>query len=295
MIPRARQSTATPARSRQRNARRADATGKIPQRPVDASVKPLKRIAIINHKGGVGKTSTAVHLAGGLASFGYRVLLVDCDSQGDLSAIFTVGSQPSRFTVANLLDGSVFAEDAIQKTAFENIDLIAADERLNALDQTHGFESSPNVRSLADSLAAIQDRYDYLIFDCPPRPHLSAFAALVAASDVLIPTEPSQFSVRSMVRLLQEIDLARTTHNPELAIRGYFLSKVSRASSQKQYGELMVEAFADCPRLTTRIPMLATLETAINLKKPVVFHKPQSAAADVFRRFALEVISPKHP
>src|SRR5207253_9532505 len=117
-----------------------------------------------------------------------------------------------------------------------NIAVVTADERLNVVDKTHGFGSDPNATCLADAVAAVQDQYDYILFDCPPRPHLSAFAALCAATHVVIPCEPSQFSVRSMVPLMEEIELARKTFNPQLQLLGYFLSKVTnRSRTQDMY------------------------------------------------------------
>jgi chromosome partitioning protein len=161
---------------------------------------------------------------------GYKVLVFDCDSQGDLSAVYTPGADQLPHSIANLFDGTAFVEDLIQQTEYENVAVVPADERLNLVDKTHGFENDPNATCLTDAVTTIQGRYDYILFDCPPRPHLTAFAALCAASHVIIPCEPSQFSVRSMVRLMDEIDLARKRFNPQLHLLGYFLSKVANRS-----------------------------------------------------------------
>src|SRR5207248_4330700 len=176
-----------------------------------------------------------------------------------------------------------------------NLSVVTADERLNVVDKTHGFESDPSATRLADAVAAVQDAYDYVLFDCPPRPHLTAFAALCAATHVVIPCEPSQFSVRSMVRLLEEIDLARRTFNPQLQLLGYFLSKIaSRSQTQGAYRQMLVDAFGEQMVLKTAIPVMATFEAAVNVRKPVVAFRPKSEASAVIRRFALELITVPH-
>jgi len=278
-----------------RSPRRVDTPTSAPHRPVGGDERPLMRIAVVNHKGGVGKTSTTINLSAALAEMGYKVLVFDCDSQGDLSAVYAPGSDQLPHSIANLFDGSAFVEDLIRTTAYENIAVVTADERLNTVDKTHGFESDPNATCLADAVAAVQAQYDYVLFDCPPRPHLSAFAALCAATHVVIPCEPSQFSVRSMVRLMEEIELARKTLNPKLELLGYFLSKVAnRSQTQTLYRQMLTDAFGDKMVLKTVVPVLATFETAINVRKPVVFFRPRSHASAVIRQLAMELIRVPH-
>ena len=280
------------------NRKRPARTGqfsKAPPRPVDGAKRPFMRIAIVNHKGGVGKTSTAINLSAALAEMDYKVLVFDCDSQGDLSAVFAPGADQHPQSIANLFDGTAFVEDLIRETEYPNILVVTADERLNTVDKTHSFETDANATCLADAVAAVQAKYDYILFDCPPRPHLSAFAALCAATHVVIPCEPSQFSVRSMVRLMEEIELARRTFNPTLTLLGYFLSKVSsRSRTQATYRTMLVEEFGEKLVLKTAIPVMATFEAAVNVRKPVVFYRPGSLASSVMRQFALELISVPH-
>jgi chromosome partitioning protein len=274
---------------------RNDQFTKAPTRPVDGGSRPFMRLAIVNHKGGVGKTSTAINLSAALAEMKYRVLVFDCDSQGDLSAVYVPNSDQLPTSIANLFDGTAFVHDLIRTTPYENISIVTADERLNNVDKTHGFESDANATCLADAVAAVQNDYDYILFDCPPRPHLSAFAALCAATHVVIPCEPSQFSVRSMVRLLDEINLARKTFNPQLHLLGYFLSKVAnRSRTQDMYREMLCAEFGETSVLATAIPVMATYEAAINVRKPVVYFRPHSKASAIIRQFTLELIGVHH-
>jgi Mrp family chromosome partitioning ATPase len=94
---------------------------KPPSRPVDGPCRPLMRIAIVNHKGGVGKTSTAINLSAALAEMDYRVLVFDCDSQGDLSAVYAPGADQLPTSIANLFDGTAFVHDLIRTTQYKNV------------------------------------------------------------------------------------------------------------------------------------------------------------------------------
>ena len=264
----------------------------IPMRPAVSGKNPLLKLAIINHKGGVGKTSTAVHLSGTFASMGYRVLVCDCDSQGDLSAVFVKGHEHLPHSIADIFDGNpVPIAELIQPTNRENVFVITADDRLDDVDKTHSFQKDPAVQCLADALSDVEHQYDVILFDCPPRRHLTSFAALVAASEVIIPCEPERFSVRSMARLRTEIDEVQQQLNPQLRIKGYFLSKLSsRATSHQKYREMLIKALGDSLVFKTSIPDQAVFKTAINVGKPVCDHAPKSKAAKVMKDFALELL-----
>ena len=254
--------------------------------------KPARRIAIVNHKGGVGKTSTTVHLAGALHEMGHRVLLFDCDSQGDLSAVFLRDHDYLPYSIADIFAGrAIPTSELVRPTAYDNIFIVPADRRLNLVDKTH-FENDPNVVCLADAVSEVQHDFDFILFDCPPRAHLSAFAALVAAGEVIVPCQPSQFSVRSMATLDDEIRIVQQSLNPHLAIRGYFLSMVaSRSKTQETCRDMLVQALGEERVFKTSIPLLATLDTAINVRKPIVYHAKRSKAADIFRTFATELVA----
>ncbi|MBI3462037.1 MAG: ParA family protein [Planctomycetes bacterium] len=247
----------------------------------------------MNHKGGVGKTSTTVHLAGALAEMGYKILLFDCDSQGDLSAVFLRDHESLPHTIADIFTGTGIATtDLIQATAFDNIFIVPADNRLNEAEKTHGFEADQNVPCLADTVSEVQQEFDFILFDCPPRPHLSGFAAMVAANEVIVPCQPSQFSLRCMATLEDEIAIVNRSLNPHLSIRGYFLSMVgSRSKSQEVCFKMLTEALGEAKIFKSFIPLMPILDMAINLRRPIVYHSRRSKAAQVFRDFAQELIA----
>ncbi len=263
----------------------------IPHLPVTGA-RPLNRIAIVNHKGGVGKTSTTIHLAGVLVEMGYRVAIFDCDSQGDLSAVFLTDHEKLPYSITDVFAGTgVAAKDILQPTAFEGIFVAPADHRLNLVDKTHGFEHDANVAALADAVSQIERDFDFILFDCPPRPHLSGYAALVAAREVIVPCQPSQFSVRSLATLSDEVRRVQQTLNPQLRVRGYFLSLVSPHSTTQATCRRLLTGTLGADRVfKTAIPLMPAFDTAINLRKPITEHARSSPAAAVFRRFALELL-----
>ncbi len=274
-----------------RAAGNAITSGRLRHRPVDG-LKPLKKIAVINQKGGVGKTTTAVNLAGAFAELGYRTLMLDCDSQGDLSTIFLPGHEELPHSIADIFAGSpIPIKDLIHQLPQENLFLIPGDRRLNQFDKTYGYEQDPQALALADALSTVQENFDLIVFDCAPRAHLSSFAALVAATDVLVPVQPSQFAIGSILTLHQEIESVRASRNPKLTVRGYFLSMLKpRSPTQKACHETLVQALGKELVLKTAIPEMATFDTAINMGKPVTVHAPRSKAANLVRTFARELL-----
>jgi chromosome partitioning protein len=206
--------------------------------------RPLRKIAIINQKGGVGKTTTAVNLAGAFAEQGYKTLLLDCDSQGDLSTVFLPGHEELPTSIADIFAGTpVSIRELMHELPHENLFLVPADRRLNQFDKTFGYEDDPRSLALADALQGIEHEFEIILFDCAPRAHLSSFAALVAATDVLVPVQPSQFAIASLLTLHQEIENVRLSRNPRLSVRGYFLSMLKpRSPTQKTCREALIQA-----------------------------------------------------
>lgn len=253
----------------------------------------MRRIAIVNEKGGVGKTSTAVHLSAALAELGHRTLLADCDAQGDASAVYLRDHESLPYSMADIFSGTGMpTTDLVRPTDYDDLFILPADDRLRAYDSTFGYEENdPRVHLLADAVSQLHDTIDIVIFDCPPRPHLTTFAALVAATDVLVPVQASRFSVRSLTRLTSAVAAVQQTLNPQLRICGYFLSLFEpRAATQLAVRDLLISNFGHEQVFKTVIPKLATYDTAINLGKPVTAHAPRSKATETLRAFAKELL-----
>lgn len=252
----------------------------------------MQRIAVTNEKGGVGKTSTTVHVAAALAQAGQRTLVVDLDAQGDTSALYVARHEQLPRTVADIFAGTaVSAEEIAQPTGYHNLSIITADDRLRAFDMAYGYEDDPRAYLLADALTELQGRFDVALFDCPPRPHMTTFAGLLAATMVAVPVEPSRLSLRSLMRLHHQLAAVRETKNPQLAAY-YFLSKFEPSSpTDRTCRDLLLTHLDAASVLSTAIPRLRTFNTAINAGLPVTVHSPRSKAAAIIRQFANELVT----
>lgn len=252
-----------------------------------------RRIAIVNHKGGVGKTTCTIHLAGAIASLGYRVLVVDCDSSGDLSWALLANHESLPYSVADIFAASVVpTAELIQHTEFSGIDIIPADGRLRLFDQSADFATDPRATLLAFALQEVEATYDVILFDSSPRQQFPGFAAMVAAQEVLIPCQPSSLSIRGIRSVEEQVQVVRHALNPQLAIRGFFLSMVdARSATQTYCRELLVNNLGEDHVLGTMVPNLKALDTALNLRKPIAFHAKTSKAAQVFAEFAKELLA----
>src|SRR5438270_12171286 len=244
------------------------------------------KFAITLHKGGVGKTTTTTNLAGVLAEQGQRVLLIDCDSQGDLSSVFLDEHEKLSHTVADLFaDTGILTEDLIRPTAFPGISIIPADRRLELFEQTHDFKQQERTRCLADAIAEVAGSFDYVLMDTATRPHLTGYAALVACDVAVIPLEAARFSVRSVASLRNYVELESDARslNPAMEIR-YFLSKGKKNKVHDACRQALAQILGPQALLKTEIPDSAAVNTALHLRKPLVLHSKRSRAAEAYRQ-----------
>lgn len=188
----------------------------------------MRTTAILNLKGGVGKTTTVIHMANILhRDYGARVLVVDCDHQHNLTQFF--GADPERGSTTDVLlmgwpEGTPIGP--IQSTEMEGIDILAADGSLMALDlsqleNNHVKSSCFREMVMAQALA---ESYDYILFDCPPAFNAACAAALIAADDVVIPIELDAFSIDGMGNIIQQVDNMRRLNN-RLRVAGVLPTK----------------------------------------------------------------------
>lgn len=249
--------------------------------------------AFINHKGGVGKTSAATHCAGAFAEAGYRVLLIDCDSQGNLSSLFLPGHEERGRCIAHLFGHEdVDPNGVIAQSVFENIWIIPSDARLNLVDETHGFEADERVYVLKEAIEDVRKRFDLILLDGSPSPHLSSYAAMVCADEIVVPCEPSVFSLEGLPSIQAEVASVRDRFNPQVRVR-YFLSRVKRRGTTAEHcRRAMQEQLGEDAVFASLIPDLATYNTAINSGRHVIAHAKNSRASDYIREFAAELLQP---
>jgi len=235
-----------------------------------------KIISVINQKGGVGKTTTVINLAAGLSMQGKKILVIDLDPQGNATTgLGLSNTENSEDTIYSVLNGNKKLHDVIQKTKFENLDLIASNVDLSGLEvETAG--DSRRAFILKDELTAYLNdsggSYNYILIDCPPSLSLLTIMALVASNSLLVPLQTEFFALEGITQLMKTIERIKKNLNPELSIRGILLTMFDKRN--KLSGEVEKEArdyFKD-KVYTTVVPRNVRLSEAPSHGVPVLIY-----------------------
>ena len=203
-----------------------------------------KIISVINQKGGVGKTTTVINLAAGLSMKGKKILVIDLDPQGnDTTGLGLSNTASSDTTIYSVLNGNKKISEVIQKTGFENLNLITSNVDLSGLEvETAG--DSRRAFKLKDELTSILNdsraSYDYILIDCPPSLSLLTIMALVASDALVVPLQTEFFALEGLTQLMKTIERIKNNLNPELSIRGILLTMYDKRN--KLSGEVEKEA-----------------------------------------------------
>lgn len=266
-----------------------------PMRPLPdpeplSSHGPATIIAMCNQKGGVGKTTSTINMGAALAQFGRKVLLVDLDPQGALSAGLGISHEELDITVHNLLvDSSASVLDAILPSGVENLDLVPANIDLSAAEIQLVNEVGRE-QALARALRPVMKDYDFIIIDCQPSLGLLTVNALSCADSVIIPVESEYFSLRGLALLMDTVEKVRDRLNFKLEILGILVTMFDRRTLHaREVMERLVEAFGDkvfdsVITRTVRFP-----ETSV-AGEPISTWAPKSSGAVQYRNLAAEVI-----
>jgi ATPases involved in chromosome partitioning len=254
-------------------------------------LKTSKVIAIANQKGGVGKTNVTFNIAGALAEFGQKLLLIDLDQQGNLSSAFLNKIYDLEFSITNLfLDDGIDLSKVIQKTSFENIDIVPSNIEMSKIDLQLAGEPDAQYL-LADKLKELDHDYDFIIIDCPPNLGLATRIGLVAANKVIIPLECQEWAVKGTAYLRGAITKIKKRANPNLEIMGYLINKyVSRRKLEDVYHENILENFKD-KVFNVELKNSVKYAEAVTFRKPITSYLPSSEQAECYRKLAQEIIN----
>ena len=251
---------------------------------------PARVVAMCNQKGGVGKTTTTINIAAALADYGRKVLLIDFDPQGALSAATGVNANDATTIYDLMMDSKLEIKDAVQNTDNPNMDVVPANIDLSAAE-VHLVGEMSRESILANLIKPVLDDYDLILIDCQPSLGLLTVNALVAAHGVMIPMATEYFALRGVALLIQTIDKVRSRLNPALQTDGILPTMYDpRTLHSKEVLERLQEAF-EGQVFDTAISRTVKFPDATVAKKPITSYAPTSTAAESYRRVAREMVA----
>ena len=262
----------------------------IPEPAPRTSHGPAKVVAMCNQKGGVGKTTSTINLGAALAEYGRRVLLVDMDPQGALSAGLGVPHYELETTIHNVLvEPRVSIDDVLLSTRIKHMDLVPSNIDLSAAEIQLVNEVGRE-QTLARALHPVLDRYDYVLIDCQPSLGLLTVNGLACSDGVVIPTECEFFSLRGLALLTDTVDKVRDRLNPKLEISGILLTRYDpRTVNAREVMARVVQRFGDLVFDTVITRTVRFPETSV-AGEPITTWAPRSTGAIAYRALAREFI-----
>ncbi len=248
-----------------------------------------KVIAIVNQKGGVGKTTTAINLAAGLAALGKKTLLIDIDPQGNSTVGLGFDKEKLESSVYDLLIDRKKVPEVVLKTEVENLFLVPANIQLSGaeIELVNAISRETKLRM---ALGPVLDEYDYLLVDCPPSLGLLTINTLTATETVLIPIQCEFFALDGVGQLLRTIILVKNGLNPTLHIEGVLLTMCDlRTNLSVQVMQEIKKRFQN-KVYDTVIPRNVKLSEAPSFGKPITLYDERCLGATAYRKLADEII-----
>ena len=249
-----------------------------------------KIVGIVNQKGGVGKTTTAINLSACLAIEGMKVLLIDCDPKANASSGLGFQRDDARHSIYDVLMGQAPAEQVILGTELENLWVLPGSKNLTGANIELAGADDRALR-LKQALAPIQDKYDLIFLDCPPALDVLTLNVLVAANTLIVTMQAEYFALEGISELISTLERVQAAFNPEVTIEGVLLTMYDdRTNLAQQVTETLREYFQE--RLfRTVIPRNIRLAEAPSHGKPVALYDPRSRGTEAYFELAGEFLA----
>lgn len=254
------------------------------------SNKPTRVIAIINQKGGVGKSTTAVNLSAALSEMGRKVLLVDFDPQGNSTSGFGIEKEDLEQCVYDALLNDVPVEELIEDTNSKKVFVVPATIQLAGAEIELVSAMARETR-LKELLEPVRNQFDFIFIDCPPSLGLLTINALAAADSVLIPIQCEYYALEGVTKLLESMRMVKQRINKELETYGVLMTMFdSRTSLSNQVVDEVKSYFGDVV-FKTLIPRTVKLSEAPSFGMSIIDYAPNNKGAKAYMNLAKEVIS----
>ncbi len=254
-------------------------------------------IAIINQKGGVGKTTTVINLAAALSILGQNNLIIDLDPQGNATTGLGKSNNDEIKNVYSLLIKKINLEEAIQKTDIKNLDVIASNVNLSGLEveTANDGDRAFFLKKILNEKNSLLSKYDNIFIDCPPSLSLLTIMALVASDELMVPLQAEFFALEGITQLVKTIDRIKVNLNPDLKVRGILLTMFDKRNKLSSQVDREARNFFKEKVYNTVIPRNVRLSEAPSHGLPCVVYDKNCLGSKSYFELAAEFINKNKP